>query len=202
MKRFAIATFVASFVAFGCAGNEQKEPEYPQTAAAPAVPASEQPVVSASGAESAASATDQSGSVEVGATGRGEYEGTFSGGEQPSQVTGVMCPMTIQGAEVTTARLADGVRLEFKAPRQELAELRSRVHYLANIYNGPVGLFENQSAANVKYSAVSADTTEGASITMRTQDQQGVDQLRAEVQKHATAMSNSRICPMLTDRAQ
>lgn len=198
MPRITTLALTLALAGLGCAGNAQKEPGHPQRGGidAPDPVASQPPLESAFGAESTASDVSE---APPGTLGEPQQDATQSGSQPSSQTTQVMCPMSVQGAEVTRTNISDGVRLDFKAPAARLEELRSRVHYLSNIYSGPLGLFENQAITNLRYVAVSDDSAEGANITFRAQEKSGVEPLRAQVQEHAAAMQSSGICRMLSD---
>jgi hypothetical protein len=200
MPRNRELALVLALAAFGCAGTAQKEPEHPQpeVSGAPDTVVSQLPLENASAAESTAGASDLA-ELPPATLGEPQKEVTRPGSEPSRQTTQVMCPMSVQGAAVTRTDISGGVRLDFKAPAARLEELRSRVHYLSNIYSGPLGLYDNQAITNLRYIVVSDDSAEGASITFRAQDKSGVDSLRAQVQRHAAAMQSSGMCLMLSD---
>jgi len=99
-----------------------------------------------------------------------------------------MCPMSVPGTQVYAADTANGEALTFTAAPAQVAELRIRVHAMANMHNQHHGDLGGQGTGATKPPPSSAwveDVENGARIAMTPTDPADLLKLQSAVRMHA-----------------
>jgi hypothetical protein len=104
-----------------------------------------------------------------------------------------MCPMTVPGTQVYAADTANGEALTFTTGPDQVAELRIRVHGMANMHNQRHGgMGGGQGMGGMRKSPPSRawveDVENGARIAMTPNDPADLQKLQSAVRMHATHM--------------
>jgi len=109
---------------------------------------------------------------------------------KPPEPSGMMamCPMTVPGTQVYAADTANGEALTFTTAPAQVAELRIRVHAMANMHNQHHGDLGGQGTGATKPPPSSAwveDVENGARIAMTPTDPADLLKLQSAVRMHA-----------------
>lgn len=149
-------------------------------------------------------------------TGAHANTGEHEHGQQQGMMGG-MCPMKVPGTAVSVADTEGGVALVFTTSTGDVAELRRRVHQVAEMHNRhhsggmmsggmhdggtgehPMGRGGGMMSPGMMIgSAATAEDVEGgARIVLAPKDPSQLDALRRHVHGHAERMSHGE-CPMM-----
>ncbi|MBI5548447.1 MAG: hypothetical protein HY901_31580 [Deltaproteobacteria bacterium] len=164
--------------------------------------------------------------AELAARAGGRTEGTAPTATGPLRehhmgMTGMdgMCPMKVQGASVTSENVENGVALVFTTQAGDVAELRRRVHHMAEMHNqhraggmmggcpqhrgGSGGMGGMMMGGGMMPAATASvvDVEGGARLTLHPQDESQLEALRQHVQMCAQAMGKGE-CPMMAPGAE
>ena len=105
-----------------------------------------------------------------------------------------MCPMSVPGTQVYAADTANGEALTFTTAPDQTAELRIRVHAMANMHNqrhggagGGPAMMEGMPMPPPSRAWVE-DVQNGARISLTPNDPADLEKLRSAARMHATHM--------------
>lgn len=130
-----------------------------------------------------------------------------------------MCPMKVPGTVAAVTDTKDGVAISFTTSAGDIAELRRRVHHMAQMHDrhadmmggrqgttterpatsapGPMG---SQKKMMVPSTATAEDIEGGARIVLVPKDPANLAELRQHARDHVAMMSRGE-CPMMAMRA-
>jgi hypothetical protein len=122
--------------------------------------------------------------------------------EEGVSTMGGMCPAQVPGTTVTPVDVEGGVALAFTTSTGGVAELRQRVHRMAEMHDrqaGGPGVRMDHGMTMPAATASAEDIEGGARLVLKPKDPSQLEALRQHAQMHARMMARGE-CPMMAPR--
>lgn len=201
-------SIILALAALGGCASTSTAPQTPGPAAAATAPA----------AATTPPAHSHHGGIHGGPMHSGMHGGPMHGGSGSAGMSGDMCPMRVEGTQVTASDVEGGIALTFTTATGDVSELRQRVQRMAEMHGqsghmpmGPGGAAAGPGQGHhgtrmghgmrMPEATTSIEEVPGGSrLVLRPKDPAMLGALREHARQHSEHMQGGA-CPMMAEHA-